>query len=864
MDEKLQQLEAAMVAAHRAGDTASAQKLAAEITRLRSVSPTTRAMLEALKTTPPERWESRMADAGYDPETIAEVMQAGGIAPAAPPVGPRAAAPDSAFTFAASQTPQDIPRGRDVSPEALAAATVAPTIEASAPPFSSYAPTAATDPREAGREEALRRDSRVGSALQGYGSFMFGAGTPATAAAVMASRALPGGKEPIGPGDAMEYARGIREGSYESDPWAYRGGAAAGLAGGVSVARAALTRAPAVVQTVFSPQSGQTFRNLLRLAGVGGAAAGTTALSEHGPEAVPTAAAAGAAAGPLGVGAFSLARAGIGRLRPTSTAIRVLSAHLGEPAAALAARYNRFVEVMGRAPRLIEIMRRETSEELGQVARSKVGTDAARVFRDAEEAAALARPDELSGLVRRGGTTSTVPAQEALLAPTARETSETLGQRVQSTEAAQIGRRDVRMDRVMEEIGGQRIPVTDDMLDVLQHPDVWNNLDAGLRRGLAQTIETGQELGSVMIPVRAWDAIRQDLSARAGAGAGQIYARLRDRVRDYVSERVPEYGRALSEFGRRTDVARGTTAGTRALTASAREFADAVRTAGGGTAGTAQRQGVRTAEQAGMRVGARTALANALSGPPNRVRQYMTRLARDPRLQGNLREVLSEAEMGQLERLAARYGRRLDLRAGVETGRRVAARNTGEAFEDAVAQAAATPAGRAGVAAGARGALADVAGESPAGAVSTAQRLAQDPGLARRIESALGGREAGRLREVGELATTASENLSAAAPRATQAQLRIQAVSQQTQEAITAMVAATGRASGALLANLGNNMVQRYRLSPKAARKLAEIAVDPARAHQAIATLRRLGASADEILELYQDAAVAAGITVAQ
>ena len=103
MDEQIAQLEAAMVAAHRAGDAQSAAKLAAEITRLRSAPPETRAMLEALRTTPRDQWQARMQGAGFEPEMIQQVMSAGG------------AADFSNVESGSSSRPVE-PTGRDVSP----------------------------------------------------------------------------------------------------------------------------------------------------------------------------------------------------------------------------------------------------------------------------------------------------------------------------------------------------------------------------------------------------------------------------------------------------------------------------------------------------------------------------------------------------------------------------------------------------------------------------------------------------------------------------------------------------------------------------------------------------------------------------
>lgn len=924
----LERLEAALRAAHAAGDTQAAQRFAAEIRRLRAEGAST-------KHAPPRR----AAAATVDGRPVAAELRT------APP--PPAAAPAST--------------GAGGTWEPLTA-------------------------RERGRASAQEHGGSAPAAVQGLGSMLFGLGTPITAAGEFLSAALPGGEPAMTPSEALEYARGRREGLAKEYPAAYGAGMVGGLAAGAGAVRGLVKAAPRVA-SVFTPQAGQTARNIARLAATGATAAGVTAANEEGVGAVPTAAAIGAAAGPVVAGALkvggAVARGVHSRISPDNAAIRLLARRLGEPVQAITERYNAFRETMGRAPRLVEIMNRHAAEELGQVGRAR--TAAGEILQNAEEAATLARPQEVSRLIRQGGATTSEPAQQALLPrPSAvtgalrgprttevearasldrirDETTETVGRRVQSTETAQIGRRDVQFDRLMQTIGQHRVPLTDDMLEVIQQPDIWSSLDPALRRRVAGAIEQGEHIGSVDLAVRTWDAIRQELGARAGAGAGQIYARLRDRVTDYVSSAVPEYGAGLREFGRRTDVARGTTAGRRALREDAREFADRLRTAGGGTADIAQRPGVRVAEQAGMRVGARTALANMLSGTEEQARKAMARLAGDRRLQANLRAVLgdaeateleglanrygfqlhfadavkagsrlvargdsealaaalraqstvagpagvragtraaladalegsdenarkmmerlatdepyrrrvaqglSTAEAEQLERIGAQYGRRLDILSGVRTGRGVVKQGDSEAFRTAVTQAAANPAEAAGIRAGARGALADAALESPASATRVAQQLTEDPGLRGRIESALGAAEGARLGEIGRTATDAARRLGEAAPaRGSLAQSRTRENAENIQQAISAGVIAVGRFSGAFLANFANNVRQKTSLSRRAAQRLAEMAADPDNAHKVIARLRSTGVSPESIARMYREAAQAAGVVAGQ
>ncbi|MCK9513704.1 MAG: hypothetical protein M0R28_21105 [Pigmentiphaga sp.] len=813
---------------------------------------------------------------------------------------------------------------------------------------------------------------------------MFGVGTPLTAAALQARAILPGGEAPISNEEAIERAREIRRTAQEENPREFYSGMGASMLSGAGLVRAGAKALPKVA-SVFTPQAAQTARNIARLSAAGATAAGVTAANEEGIEAVPAAAGIGAVAGPVVAGAVGGAAAvgrGIhSRISPDNAAIRLLARRLGEPVQAIADRFNEFTETMGRAPRLVEIMRRGTAEEMGQIGRARTG--AGEIFQQAEEAASLARPEELAGLVRQGGATTSEAAQEALLPrpaaaaaalrgprttetealqalePIREEAVQAVGRRVQSTETAQLGRRDVQMDRLMDRVGQHRVPLTNDMLEVIQQPDIWNSLDPALRRRVAGAIEQGEQIGTVDLAVRTWDAIRQELGAKAGAGAGQIYSRLRDRVTDYVSSAVPEYGAGLREFGRRTDVARGTTAGRRVLREDAREFADRIRTAGGGTPDIAQRPGVRTSEQAGMRVGARTALANMLSGTEQQASRAMGRLAGDRRLQANLRAVLDETELRelegiagrygfalnfaeaakigsrvvargdaetlaaalraqrtvagpaglqagargalanalegsdddarkmlerlatdepyrrriaqvlspgeaeQLERIGAQYGRRLDLMSGVRAGRDVVRQGDTEGFREAVQQAAANPARAAGVRAGARSAVADAALESPASATRTAQRLAEDPGLRSRIESALGSTEAQRLSSVGRTATAAARRMGEAAPaQGSLAQARAAELAEGIQQGISAGIIAMGRYSGAFLANFANSVRQKTSLSRRAAQRLAEMATDPENAHKVIARLRASGVDPEDIARLYREAAIATGVQV--
>ena len=591
------------------------------------------------------------------------------------------------------------------------------------------------DPREAGRSAAATETGVRGvisPALQGAGSAAFGVGTPITAVGEYIGSRIEG--KPRSFRESLEFARGYREGSVEDNPAAYGTGFVGGLYGSGKAVTTAITKAPAVVKSVFTLQSGQTKRNIARLAATGAAAAGATAGMQEGTEAVLPAAGAGAVLGPVIAGAargvVGVGRAVMSKINPDNAAIRILSKRLGESADAIAARYNEFTQTMGRKPRLVEIMRRETAEEMGQVSASKVGVEAGRVFREAGEEAAASRPAELRAKVERGGYTTTAPAL---------------------TRA-----RDKAFKHTMSQIGEHRAPLSNEIKDVIEDAEVQGALPPILRRRINQAIEEGEELGSIELTVNEFDMMRQAINKKIGAGAGQLYKDYRDKLRGYIVDHVPEYGAALQKYGRYSDAIKGAKLGRSVMTGSADEFKDAVAKASEGTS---------DATGSGVRGGARSKLANTI-------------------------------------------------------------------------------------------------GDSPAKAVTTAAQLAENPGLRDRLVVALGGAEAIQLQRVGEISTRAARNLAAAAPRSTAAQARTQAQAQEIQEAITGGVILAGRSSGALRANFLNNIQQRFRMSKAAAKRMAEMAVDPNKAHIFIQRVKAAGVADAELLKWYRDAAQAAGISV--
>ena len=706
---------------------------------------------------------------------------------------------------------------------------------------------------------SIRPDDREGfnaaALVQGFGSGFFGLGTPAGAVGEMIASRLDSDPGESSWGEALQFIRGRRDELEQLHPHEFYAGMAGSLIGGVGATRA-LARAAPRAASVFTLQSGQTARNIARLSAAGAGYAGVTALNEEGAGAAPGGAALGAVAGPAFVGAGSAAlggaRAITSRINSDNAAIRLLARRLGEPVAALQRRYDEFVATRGRPPRLAEIVRRETAEELGQMGR--VRSEAGGVFRQAEGEATAVLPGELAPLVRNGGTLGSEPAAAARRAATTAEAAEVMGRRVQSSVVRQVGQRGTQdggqrgraMDALMNRVGDHRVPITGQMMAVVEDPDLMGALEPAVRRGVRREIEAAGVGGTPYLRVRDWDTIRRELGRRAGTENGRRYAQLRNEVRDYVSSAVPEYGRGLQEYARRSATAQGTVFGSRVLTQSTREFVDLLRS-------------IDPATMVGARVGARTALANALGGEPAKAERFMERLARDAGMRARVRLALRDDEVRELERLAERYGHQLDFSAGLRTGRSITRQNDTEAFQEAVAQA--NQVERVGVRQGARAALVEAAGESPATASRTAQRMAEDPGLQTRIETALGGGERQRLTTLGRSVTESQARLAEAVPGdAALARARADEHADGIRQVIRGTAAMSGRGGGGFVSAFVGEMLQKVRIPKVAARRLAEMAVDPARAHVVIARLRRAGVRSEEILRMYQNAAAAAGV----
>lgn len=729
------------------------------------------------------------------------------------------------------------------------------------------------DPRDLGRESAEEMGpirGRVNAAGQGVGSGLFGVGTPLTAAEAMITSRLRGDTEPMEWDDALEYARGRREALAEEHPGAYWTGIGASMVGGLKAGATVASKLPTVVRKIATPsraaegagrlaRTGNAAANVARISGAGAGGAGVIAGMEEGMDAVPWAAATGGVlgpvAGPVLRGGGKLAGAVKGRFGD-GAALKTIAKRMHMPVEQIESALARAREVFpDRAPRVADVVNDQSAEDLALIGHSYVGAKAGNVFREAAEQGGAARQVDVPEAIRRGGPTTTVKDETLRLGPIRDEAAvpygpgENIGaRRMQATKESTLRYRDQAMDKVMDKVGDHEIPLTADMLDAVLHNEIQGALPPILRSRIVEALERGGDVDAITMPVRIWEQIRYALSQKAGPGAGQEYSILRNKVRNYVGERVPEYADALEEFGRRSRAATAVAAGGGALTENSRVFRETLTD-------------MTPEQRRSARGGARTNLAHQFDDP-ERADRFMGRLTRDRGLQANLRRILDDREWEQLEDLAQQYGHQLRVVEGARVGASgIGTRGTDSRFAAEAQGARATPEGGSAFSSGSRGALADAAGESPEAAAAVAENMHRTAGLQNRITTALGGDEAARLREVGTIADQSRRNLETLTPSSNEAQARVAQQSRDVQTAIgTLVIFGTGRSSAAMQASNFATIAQRLRMSRGTAKRAAELLVDPEQAPKIISYLKTRGVSNDDIHKMYMRAAAGAGV----
>lgn len=191
--------------------------------------------------------------------------------------------------------------------------------------------------------------------------------------------------------------------------------------------------------------------------------------------------------------------------------------------------------------------------------------------------------------------------------------------------------------------------------------------------------------------------------------------------------------------------------------------------------------------------------------------------------------------------------------SGTKTTPGIRGAGTPEEFASALPD---TPEGRLGLREGARADLLGQIGESPATALNLARRASQG-NLRDKIAIALGEGKGGRISRAAGAEARGVESVQELAGRGA-----ISAEGEQAQllaDAILATTAANRGVGGAAVSGFFTRRLGRLKMPDRVRDRIAEMAADPERAPDAIRALKRAGVSNQEILDMYQEAAIAAG-----
>jgi hypothetical protein len=147
----------------------------------------------------------------------------------------------------------------------------------------------------------------------------------------------------------------------------------------------------------------------------------------------------------------------------------------------------------------------------------------------------------------------------------------------------------------------------------------------------------------------------------------------------------------------------------------------------------------------------------------------------------------------------------------------------------------------AGQRAGVRGKLAATAQQGPNSAASLASDLANNEGLRSKVTTIMGPQEADNMLKAGDLAYQSGRGIASVVPgpltKATQQ-------AQQTAQAIRAATLGLHGGSSSMLAHTISHLTSVFKLPPGTARKLAELATDPAQTPAIMQYLKARGGSA--------------------
>ena len=572
---------------------------------------------------------------------------------------------------------------------------------------------------------ALRRGE---AALRGVTSGLLGVGDYAAAAGDVVGGQLIRplvGKERLPFNETMQRVRSDRRELEQEAPLA-------SAAGNIVGALTPISKAGQIANNLgFGLKASTPIANTLKTAGAAGAQGAVTAANlGASPEEIAQSGGVGAILGPAVGSATRVGGAGIGVVRSAldrnkDAGFKALARALNKEGkrvspTELKARATEFKRVTGRNPTVTEIVGERGGQDILETVQS--GSRATERLLSSAEQQGQALQGNLAGRIRDGRAVPAVTKLERL--------------------------RKVAADNAMGKIGKRTVTFDADSVDeLLKDVDIRRALPSDAQDVLQQLVDTGGE-----VPVQLVDDMRQIFRARGNKAGGvpRKFREFADSLVEGAADQVPEYGRFLASFGRRSE-------------------------------------GIK----------------------------------------------------------------------GAEAGRKLVTGEATDAAEDLIQNASAPFVG--GARTGVRAELINQASRSPRSAAGVAQSLAEDAGLERRLQT-VDPKEAGRLRELGQTETQGLRNIAATVRGA-----KVKSASQEdfdaAKTALETAILASGRASGAFQASLGTKLVQRFRVPPTAALRLAEALTDPNRTDEAIARLVKAGIEPSEIQKLAQAASRATSRT---
>lgn len=220
-------------------------------------------------------------------------------------------------------------------------------------------------------------------------------------------------------------------------------------------------------------------------------------------------------------------------------------------------------------------------------------------------------------------------------------------------------------------------------------------------------------------------------------------------------------------------------------------------------------------------------------------------------------EAVARPQSPAFGRAIDEFARRSRTAEGVVAGRQGVTARTGE-FAATVGEAA--PETQAGIRAGIRSELTDVAQESAARSIRLSRSLAEDSGLSRRLKSILKPDEFERLQAIGRVQSRSAENVAAIAPgvRASENKEIRQAVN----AAVASMALSIKSPGPGFIANTTNKIVSLVtpKINKRVAENIARDVFDPEKTGQVLSALRRAQVPEEEILDLFATAVASPGV----